>query len=63
MEALIREDLRLHPGSSISDIVQRLPGIELKELRKFVYNMANEGVLKKKVPERIGCISLKASRW
>lgn len=47
MEALIKEDLRLHPGSRISDIISRLPDIDLKELRKYVYKMAGDGILEK----------------
>jgi len=45
LEALIKEDLRLHPHSSMDEISRRLPDIGLKELRKFVYNMANKNVL------------------
>ena len=45
LEALISEDLRLHPASGISDIAKRLPDIELRELRKFVYGMVKKGKL------------------
>ena len=47
MKALIKEDLRLHPGSGISEIAKRLPDIELRELRRFIYKLANEDILKK----------------
>ena len=47
LEALICEDLRLHPNSSITDISVRLPDVNIKELRKFVYKMANDGKLTK----------------
>jgi ATP-dependent DNA helicase RecG len=45
LEALIREDLRIHPDSRISDISKRLPDVALRDLRKFVYAMANDGTL------------------
>ena len=47
LEALICEDLRLHPNSSITDISVRLPDVNIKDLRKFVYKMANDGKLTK----------------
>ena len=45
IEALIEEDLRLHPGSRISEISRRLPDIEIRDIRKFVYNLAHNGIL------------------
>lgn len=45
LEALISEDSRLHPASGISDMAKRLPDIELRKLRKFVYGMVKKGIL------------------
>ena len=45
LEALIKEDLRLHPHSSINEIAERLPDVEMRDIRKFVYSLARNGVL------------------
>lgn len=39
LKALIIEDLKVHPRSLISEIAERLPDIELGELRKTIYKM------------------------
>lgn len=39
LKALIVEDLKIHPRSLISEIAERLPGVELGELRKTIYKM------------------------
>lgn len=39
LEALIKEDLRLHPTSGISEIANRLPDVDLKDIRKHLYAM------------------------
>ncbi|MEA1893364.1 MAG: ATP-binding protein [Campylobacterota bacterium] len=38
LKALIYEDLKIHPNSSKSDIVSRLPDIDVKEIQKFLYS-------------------------
>lgn len=45
LEALIKEDLRIHPNGKISDISKRLPDVALKDIRKFVYTMVDKGIL------------------
>ena len=42
LKALIIEDLRLHPKSSISQITKRLPDVELREVRNMVYSMIGQ---------------------
>lgn len=42
LKALIMEDLKLHPGSRISEIAQRLPEAEIKELRRIIYPLVNK---------------------
>ena len=37
LKALIYEDLKIHPQIKISDIVSRLPEIDIKEIRKVIY--------------------------
>ena len=39
LKALVTEDLRMHPQSLMSEISERLPDVDLKELRKMVYKM------------------------
>lgn len=41
LKALIIEDLKLHPRSLMSEIAERLPDVELGELRKVVYKMVD----------------------
>lgn len=45
LRALILEDLRLHPKSRISEMVKRLPDVELREVRKVVYSMVGTELL------------------
>ena len=49
---LIEEDLSLHPKSKISDIAARLPDADMKDIRKMVYSMANEGLLEREGANR-----------
>jgi len=44
--ALIESDLQLYPGSSISEIHKRIPDIDIKDLRKTIYNLVKEEKLK-----------------
>lgn len=37
LKALIVEDLKLHPGSSTSEIQGRIPDVGIEEIRKIVY--------------------------
>ena len=39
LKALVLEDLRMHPKSLMSEIAERLPDVELNELRKMIYKM------------------------
>lgn len=43
--ALIESDLQTYPQSMIRDIHHRLPDIDLKDLRKVIYQMVKNGVL------------------
>jgi len=43
--ALIEEDIRLHPDSTKSDILERLPDIDSFDLQKNLYTMVEDGVL------------------
>lgn len=45
LKALIEEDLKRHPESSIGEISGRLPNIEIKEIQKIVYGMNRRGLL------------------
>ncbi|GHT01949.1 ATP-dependent DNA helicase [Bacteroidia bacterium] len=45
LKALIVEDLRLHPNSMRRDIQQRLPDVEEKDLKKYLYEMVEFGQL------------------
>ena len=47
LKALIKEDLHRHPMSKISEIASRIPDVEIKEIRKFVYSMVGTGIAKK----------------
>lgn len=42
LKALIREDLKKHPGAKMSEISSRIPDVELKEIRKMAYSMVGE---------------------
>lgn len=46
LQALIKEDLRFHPDSLLSQIAQRLPDVEFRELEKMTREMAKNGELK-----------------
>ena len=46
LKALIKEDLRFHPESLLSEIAQRLPDVEFHELEKMTREMAKNGELK-----------------
>ena len=43
LKALILEDLRQHPMSMMEEIVQRLPDVDIIELKKMVRKMATNG--------------------
>jgi len=45
--ALIKEDLKLHPKSKISEIHNRVDDLDIKYLRKIVYKMYNLGEIDK----------------
>ena len=45
LKALILEDLKYHPQSSISEIAERLPDIERSELQKMVYSMVGDDII------------------
>lgn len=47
LKLLIEEDLRLHPKSKISEIATRLPDADIKDIRKMVYSMQDDGVLER----------------
>ena len=40
------EDLRVHPLSKISDIAERIPDIDMKEIRKMLYSMVGKKIEK-----------------
>jgi len=46
LKALILEDLRFYPNSSISEIANRLPDVEFADLEKTVREMAKRGEIK-----------------
>lgn len=45
LNALIEEDLRLHPNSKISEIAVRLPDVERKDIQRQIYNMVRQNIL------------------
>jgi ATP-dependent DNA helicase RecG len=45
LQAMIEEDLLMHPESLIADIEKRLVDVPLKDLRKSIYTMVKSGVL------------------
>ncbi len=47
LKAFIKEDLHRHPMSKISEIASRIPDVEIKEIRKFVYSMVGTEIAKK----------------
>lgn len=46
--ALIEEDIRIHPNTSIKEIGNRLPDVDIKDIRKLVYNMVKNSILEAK---------------
>lgn len=46
LKALIKEDLRFHPYSLLSEMAKRLPDVEFQELEKMTREMAKNGELK-----------------
>ena len=47
LRALIKEDLKAHPKSKISQIHQRMDDLDLKYLRRIVYKMYEDGELER----------------
>jgi len=43
---LIIEDLECYPKSMISDIAKRLPDVLLNDIRKCVYKMVDDSILR-----------------
>ena len=43
LKALIKEDLRFHPESTMAEIGSRLPDVNMKDLEAFVRKMASNG--------------------
>ncbi len=46
LNALIEEDLRLHPDSKLSEISSRLPDVDHKDIQTQIYNMVRQNHLK-----------------
>ena len=42
LKALVIEDLKMHPQSLMSEIAERLPDVELRDLRNIVYKMVGK---------------------
>lgn len=47
LRALIKEDLKLHPNSKISEIHKRMEDVDIKYLRKIIYKMYEENEIKR----------------
>lgn len=47
LRALIKEDLKLHPNSKISEIHKRMGDFDIKYLRKIIYKMYEENEIKR----------------
>jgi ATP-dependent DNA helicase RecG len=47
LKALIEEDLKLNPDSSITNIQKRLVDVPIEDVRKMVYKLVKEGILNK----------------
>ena len=45
LESLIIEDVKNHPNSKLSEIADRLPDVDIKEIRKMVYSLMDKGIL------------------
>ena len=43
LKTLVYEDLRLHPGSRIREIVQRLESSDIRDIRKILYEGVDMG--------------------
>ncbi|MDQ3000083.1 MAG: hypothetical protein M3Y08_02300 [Fibrobacterota bacterium] len=52
LKALIQEDLKMHPGSRISEINFRIPDLDRKDIRKAIYSLKSDGVLVATGPDR-----------
>ncbi|AGY54849.1 Transcriptional Regulator [Bacteroidales bacterium CF] len=46
LNALIIEDIKRYPGSMISDISKRLPDVLIRDLRKNIYKMVSDRILR-----------------
>ena len=44
LKALIKEDIRMHPMSKISEIASRIPDVDIKDIRKQLYDMIGTDV-------------------
>lgn len=58
LQALIEEDLRIHPESMISEIASRLPDVDRKDIQRAVYNMTQKQLLKANGVKSQRCYSL-----
>ena len=45
LQALIETDLQTYPNSSIRDIQGRLPDVDIRDIRKVIYQMVDDGKL------------------
>ena len=45
LKMLVEEDLLLHTNSKLSDIANRLPDVDIRDIRKMIYAMVNEGLI------------------
>lgn len=45
LKELIKQDLRYHPNSQVSDIIKRIPDVNVGDAQKMVRKMANSGEL------------------
>ena len=45
LKSLVIHDIETHPWCKISEITDRLPDVELKEVRKIVYSLVGKGRL------------------
>lgn len=44
LKALVIEDLKAHPRSLMSEIAERLPDVDIKDLRNAVYKMVGKEI-------------------
>lgn len=47
LRALIKEDLKIHPNSKISEIHKRTDDLDIKYLRRIVYKMYETGEIQR----------------